>query len=412
MKQVLIIGAGAAGLLAGIAAAQAGAQCLLLEKMERPGKKLLITGKGRCNLTNNCDIEGFIANLPGNGRFLYSALQRFDNQALLDLLHQAGLATKVERGGRVFPLSDRSQEVVDTLLGLYQGLGGRLLLDCPVKKILVQEGRVLGVESKAGAFRASAVILAAGGSTYPGTGSDGDGVRLACAVGHRATPLLPSLVPLESPDEAVWELQGLALRNVTASLYWGGRVRAQEFGELLFTHFGLSGPIILRLSRLAAQALARGEEPEVVIDLKPALSLEKLDLRLQRDFALYSRKQVKTGLKDLLPSSLIPLVCDRAYLDREKYIHQLSRKERQRLGATLKGLGIEISGTRPLAEAIVTQGGVVLKEVEPKTMASKLVRGLYLAGEVLDVDGYTGGYNLQGAFSSGWTAGWAAAQEG
>ncbi len=395
--------------MAGIAAARAGAECLLLEKTERPGKKLLITGKGRCNLTNNCDIEGFIANLPGNGRFLYSALKNFDNQALLALLKEAGLETKAERGGRIFPVSDRAQDVVDALTSLFKKAGGRLLTAHPVGKIVTAEGRVLGAESRGETFKASAVILAAGGSSYPGTGSDGDGVRLAAALGHTCTPLLPSLVPLESLDEDLWVLQGLSLRNVTASLCWGGKVRAKEFGELLFTHFGLSGPIILRLSRLAAEALARGEETEIVIDLKPALSAEKLDLRLQRDFALYSRRQVKAGLKDLLPLSLIPIICDRAYVDSDKVVHQISRKERQRLCAAMKGLGVEIGGTRPLAEAIVTRGGISLKEVEPKTMASKVIKGLYLAGEVLDIDGYTGGYNLQGAFSGGWAAGRAAA---
>lgn len=412
MANVLVIGGGAAGLLAGIAAAQSGAQTVILEKMRRPGKKILITGKGRCNITNNCDLQEIIKNIPGNGRFLNSALRRFTNQDIVQLLEDNGLPTKVERGGRVFPVSDKAADVVDTLVKIYKNYGGRLLTDCKVKSITAEFGKITGAVTADGQkFAAGAVILAAGGSSYPGTGSDGSGVKLAKALGHTIVPLAPSLVPLESDSPYIGGLQGLSLRNIEGTVYADGKKIGSEFGEMLFTHFGVSGPIILSLSKCVAEAFARGaQEVELAIDLKPALDKEKLDARLQRDFTQYSRKQMPNGMKDLLPQRLIAPVLDQAFIDEEKFVNQLSRAERRRLVDVLKAFTVSITGTRPIAEAIVTAGGVSLKEIDPKTMESKLIKGLFFAGEVMDIDGYTGGYNLQAAFSTGYAAGTFAAQ--
>ncbi|WP_297999179.1 NAD(P)/FAD-dependent oxidoreductase [uncultured Phascolarctobacterium sp.] len=411
MTKVAIIGGGAAGLFAGIAAAQNGAQVTIFEKMRLPGKKIMITGKGRCNITNACEIPEFIKNIPGNGRFLNSALHRFTNDDIVLLLESHGLQTKVERGGRIFPVSDKAKDVVDTLVKIFTEAGGKLQLDTKVIEILAKDGQVTGVKTISGVYPADAVILAAGGASYPGTGSDGGGAKLAAKLGHKIVPLRPSLVPLESDYPYVDDLQGLSLRNVQGTLTADGEKIGSEFGEMLFTHFGVSGPIILSLSNLAAKALDEGKEVELHIDLKPALSEEKLDARIQRDFKQYSKKQLANGMKDLLPQRLIPVVCDMAYLDEEKFINQISREERHRLLAALKNFCVPITSTRPLAEAIVTAGGVSVKEINPKTMESKLIRGLHFAGEVMDVDGYTGGYNLQAAFSSGHAAGMAAAEE-
>ena len=385
MANVLVIGGGAAGLLAGIAAAQSGAQTVILEKMRRPGKKILITGKGRCNITNNCDLQEIIKNIPGNGRFLNSALRRFTNQDIVQLLEDNGLPTKVERGGRVFPVSDKAADVVDTLVKIYKNYGGKLLTDCKVKSITAEFGKITGAVTADGQkFAADAVILAAGGSSYPGTGSDGSGVKLAKALGHTIVPLAPSLVPLESDSPYIADLQGLSLRNIEGTVYADGKKIGSEFGEMLFTHFGVSGPIILSLSKCVAEAFARGaQEVELAIDLKPALDKDKLDARLQRDFTQYSRKQMPNGMKDLLPQRLIAPVLDQAFIDEEKFVNQLSRAERRRLVDVLKAFTVPITGTRPIAEAIVTAGGVSLKEIDPKTMESKLIKGrLQFAGGV------------------------------
>ena len=411
MSNVAIIGGGAAGLLAGIAAAQDGARVTIFEKMRIPGKKMLITGKGRCNITNACELPEIIKNLPGNGRFLNSALHGFTNDDIVELLENNGLATKVERGGRIFPVSDTAKDVVDTLVKIYTKAGGKIRTDKKVLEIICKDGAVTGIKTVDGFYGADAVILAAGGASYPGTGSDGSGAKLAKKAGHTIVPLKPSLVPLESDYPYVDDLQGLSLRNVEATLLADGKKLGTEFGEMLFTHFGVSGPIVLSLSNLAAKALGEGKEVELVIDLKPALSEAKLDARIQRDFVEYSRKQLVNGMKDLLPQRLIPVVCDMAFLDEEKYVNQISREERHRLMKTLKGFSVPITGTRPIAEAIVTAGGVSVKEINPKTMESKLIQGLYFAGEVMDVDGYTGGFNLQAAFSSGYAAGRAAAAQ-
>ncbi|MEG0797369.1 MAG: NAD(P)/FAD-dependent oxidoreductase [Acidaminococcaceae bacterium] len=413
MSKVLIVGAGAAGLLAGIAAAERGAEVTILEKMYTPGRKLLITGKGRCNLTNNCDLTEFFNNFPGNGKFLNSALRQFTNEDMVKLLEEHGLPTKVERGGRVFPASDLAKDVVDKLVSIFHAYGGKLITDTYVTKLIIVEHVIQGVTTINGQnYTADAVIITTGGASYPGTGSDGNGYRLIAKYGHTIMPLKPSLVPLTSDSPYIAQLQGLSLRNVQASIYAGDRLLAKEFGEMLFTHFGVSGPIILSLSKVVAQALAENKGPvDLLIDLKPALDEEKLTARVQRDFTLYIRKQLVNGIKDLLPSRLIDVILDAAFLNPNKAVNQVSKEERQRLVFTLKHLSLPITGTRPLAEAIVTAGGVCVKEINPKTFESKLIKGLFFAGEVIDIDGYTGGYNLQAAFSSGYAAGSAAAQQ-
>ena len=415
MKRVVIVGAGAAGFLAAIGAAGNGAQVTLLEKMAMPGRKLMITGKGRCNITNACAMEDMIPMLPGNGKFLFGAFHSFTNRDIMELLERHGLPVKVERGGRVFPQSDRALDVVETLEKILRELGVRLLLEKRVRRLEMAQGRITAViTGDGGLYPADAVILTTGGASYPRTGSTGDGYALAQEAGHTIIPPKPALVPLESDDEEIRSLQGLSLRNVRGTLLQGDRVLGQEFGEMLFTHFGVSGPIILTLSRAASAAWQK--DPQAVldlsIDLKPALTPEQLDARVQRDFAKYSRKQLKSGLHDLLPQSLIPVIIDAACLKPEQEVNQITRKERQHLVRTLKAFTVPLTGTRPLAEAIVTAGGVSTKEINPSTFASKIVPNLYFAGEIMDVDGYTGGYNLQAAFSSGFVAGTHAALDG
>ena len=404
MKQILVIGAGPAGMMAAIRAAENGAAVTLLEKMKRPGRKMMITGKGRCNITNAADVPEIIRNIHGNGAFLNSSMRAFDNQDVMEFFRQQGVPVKVERGNRVFPVSDKAQDVVDAMVHRLHELGVRIELEMPVADILLQEGRVAGVRTKSGAhYKADAVILAVGGASYPGTGSTGDGYEMARKLGHTVVPLRPSLVPLETEEEWGKDVQGLSLRNVRATLLAGGEKVQEMFGEMMFTHFGVTGPIILSMSRRAAKCLAEGKFVELELNLKPALTPEKLDARIQRDFEQHIRKSLKNGLLDLLPHKLIEPVLDCAYP--EKPVHQVTAEERHRLAETLQHLTLTITKTRPLAEAIVTAGGVSVREINPKTMESKLVPGLYFAGEVVDVDAYTGGYNLQAAFSMGNAAG-------
>lgn len=419
--QVLVIGGGPAGLLAASRAAQMGAEVLLLEKNKMTGRKLRITGKGRCNVTNAGEIRQFIEQYPGQGRFLYSAFARFFNEQLCGLLEAQGIALKTERGGRIFPVSDSANEVADALADYAQRSGVRIWTGTEALRLHFEtdpEGcRVCGVEiqTKNGKERieASTVIVATGGLSYPLTGSTGDGYRWAKQAGHRVTDLQPGLVPLETCEAWVSELSGLSLKNVEASL-WAGPEGSEicldrQQGEMLFAHFGVTGPIILSLSR--AYAGAQGKTVRLRIDLKPALTAEVLDKRLQRDFVKYQKKQLKNALNDLLPKALIPVVIQAAELDGESWVSRMTREERGRLGKILKGLTLTVQGTRPMAEAIITVGGIDIKEIDPKTMASKKAQGLYFAGEILDVDGYTGGYNLQAAFSTGWIAGEAAAAQ-
>lgn len=406
MKKILVIGGGPAGMMAAVKAAEQGAQVVLLEKMRRVGKKMLITGKGRCNITNAADIPEIIRNILGNGAFLNSSLRAFDNQEVIRFFEEHGVPTKVERGSRVFPVSDHAADVVGAMLEYLHELGVKVETNAAVKEILTEGGKAAGVRLASGEILpADAVILAVGGASYPGTGSAGDGYEIARKLGHTVTEIRPSLVPLETEEDWVKEAQGLSLRNVQVTLLADGEKAGEEFGEMMFTHFGVTGPIILSLSRTAAEQLQKGAFVELVINLKPALTPEKLEARVQRDFEKYIRKEIKNALHDLLPNKLIMPVIDLAYLPPDKPIHQVTREERLRLVETLQNLTLTITRTRPIAEAIVTAGGVSTKEIQPKTMESRLVPGLYFAGEVVDVDAYTGGYNLQAAFSMGAAAG-------
>lgn len=406
MKRVVVIGGGAAGLMAAVIAGREGAKVTLLEKMNYVGKKMGITGKGRCNITNACDMSDFIKNTPGNGKFLYGAYERFTNEDLLQLLHDAGLETKVERGGRVFPASDSALDVRNTFMKLMKHYGVDVHLEEPVKKLLVDDGVVTGVVTDKETYHADAVVIATGGKSYPATGSTGDGYILAAQVGHTITDIRPSLVPIVTEEPWVKDLMGLSLRNVELSVVAKNKVQAKMFGEMMFTHFGITGPIVLSLSHTVGKLMRKKNIGTIGLDinLKPALSPETLDKRLQKDFDLYSKKQLINGMKDLLPSRLIPLIIELAGIDSQKPINQISKEERQQIGYMLQHMPLTVKGLRPVEEAIVTAGGISLKEFNPKTMESKLVKGLYGAGEVLDIDAFTGGYNLQAAFSTGYVA--------
>lgn len=406
MKRVVVIGGGAAGLMAAVIAGREGAKVTLLEKMNYVGKKMGITGKGRCNITNACDMSEFIKNTPGNGKFLYGAYERFTNEDLLQLLHDAGLETKVERGGRVFPASDSALDVRNTFMKLMKHYGVDVHLEEPVKKILVDDDTVTGVVTDQETYHADAVVIATGGKSYPATGSTGDGYILASQVGHTITDIRPSLVPIVTEESWVKDLMGLSLRNVELSVIAKNKVQATMFGEMMFTHFGITGPIVLSLSHTVGKLMRKKNIGTIGLDinLKPALSPETLDKRLQKDFDLYSKKQLINGMKDLLPSRLIPLIIELAGIDPQKPINQISKEERQQIGYMLQHMPLTVKGLRPVEEAIVTAGGISLKEFNPKTMESKLVKGLYGAGEVLDIDAFTGGYNLQAAFSTGYVA--------
>ena len=406
MKRVVVIGGGAAGLMAAVIAGREGAKVTLLEKMNYVGKKMGITGKGRCNITNACDMSDFIKNTPGNGKFLYGAYERFTNEDLLQLLHDAGLETKVERGGRVFPASDSALDVRNTFMKLMKHYGVDVHLEEPVKKLLVDDGVVTGVVRDRETYHADAVVIATGGKSYPATGSTGDGYILAAQVGHKITDIRPSLVPIVTEESWVKDLMGISLRNVELSVVAKNKVQAKMFGEMMFTHFGITGPIVLSLSHTVGKLMRKKNIGTIGLDinLKPALSPETLDKRLQKDFDLYSKKQLINGMKDLLPSRLIPLIIELAGIDPQKPINQISKEERQQIGYMLQHMPLTVKGLRPVEEAIVTAGGISLKEFNPKTMESKLVKGLYGAGEVLDIDAFTGGYNLQAAFSTGYVA--------
>ena len=405
MRNVIVVGGGAAGMAAAYAAGKNKHRVTLLEKNEKLGKKLYITGKGRCNITNAGDMEDLFAHVVTNSKFLYSAFYGFTNQDMMDLLEKYGLRLKVERGNRVFPESDKSSDVIKTLAAALKDAGVAVRLQTEVRDLIIRDGRCAGVLLSDGEkLDADAVILAAGGLSYPSTGSTGDGYRMAKTAGHEVTDLHPGLVPFLSSESWIGELQGLSLRNVTVTLWDGKKKLYQEMGEMLFTHFGVSGPAILSASSLAAKRLKKG--PLMLgIDLKPALSHQQLDERILRDFEASKNRQFKNALDKLYPARLIPVMIRRSGIPEDKKVNEITREERGRLGALTKNFTVELTGLRGFNEAIITQGGVRVKEINPSTMESRLLPGLYMAGEMLDLDAYTGGYNLQIAWSTGWTAG-------
>ena len=398
MKKIIVIGGGAAGMAAAIAAAENGCAATIYEKNEKLGKKIYITGKGRCNVTNDCDMEGLFDSVVTNSRFLYSAFYGFSNQDMKDFLEANGCHVKVERGNRVFPVSDRASDVTSAF--------ARRLRELRVKVELNQGGNERG--KKDSYIAADAVIVATGGLSYPTTGSTGDGYRFAEAAGHKVTELSPALVPFETKED-VKELQGLSLRNVEAAVLNGKKEVYREFGEMLFTHYGVSGPVLLSASSYAAKKLKKGPLT-LMIDLKPALSMEQLDARILRDFEAEKNKQFKNALNHLYPSKLIPVIIRRSGIEPDKQVNAVTKEERRRLAEVTKHFTLTLTGLRGFNEAIITQGGVTVKEVNPSTMESKKLPGLYFAGEVLDLDAVTGGYNLQIAWSTGVLAGRSAAE--
>ena len=408
---VLVVGAGAAGLLAAGTAASRGMRVLLLEKNDRPGRKLMITGKGRCNVTNACSLlNDLLDNVPGNPRFLYSAFSRFMPADMIDLIENEGVPLKIERGNRVFPVSDKAADIVDALVRFVKRNGVRLLTGVRVRSVEIEGGAVAGVKDADGRlYEAKNVIVATGGMSYPLTGSTGDGYRFAEQAGHTVTPLRPSLVPLELEAPSWRRAQGLTLKNCAIRVEETCSCREvySDFGELLFTHFGVSGPVILSASA-HLRDIAPGKYT-LYIDLKPALSEEKLDARLVREFTSQPNKTLGNVLPALLPHSVIPVITAAAGADPARKVNQIPREERRSLVYAMKNLSAPIAGTRSIEEAVVTAGGVSVKEIDPRTMESRLCRGLYFAGEVIDVDAYTGGFNLQIAFSTGAAAAYGAA---
>lgn len=403
-KKVIVVGAGASGLMAAGTAAELGAAVTLIEKNAKVGRKIMITGKGRCNLTNNCDEQTFINNVPVNGRFLYSAINNFNSADVMDFFESLGLRLKTERGNRVFPISDRAVDVVDTLYSFVRDRGVNIVNDS-AKELILEDGYVAGVKCENKTYFADAVIICCGGKSYPLTGSTGDGYALARQAGHTVTELKPSLVPLESTDGECKSMQGLALKNVALKIIDNNSKKElySDFGEMLFTHFGLSGPMILSASSHIRDI--EGGRYTAVIDLKPALSNEQLDKRLQNEFVKNANKDVSNSFSKLLPRKIIVPVLKRWGVPFDKKCNVITKEERRALCGILKGFTVDISGFRPIEEAIVTSGGVKTSEINPKTMESKRVSGLYFAGEVIDCDAYTGGFNLQIAWSTGRLAG-------
>ncbi len=389
-------------------AAELGARVLLLEKMGRVGIKLALTGKGRCNLTNGGDIPAFIESYHHNGKFLYNAFSRFFNHDLISFFERRGLPTVEERGRRIFPASNRALDVVRVMRDYASSTGVQIVYHAPVREIIRRNSRAAGVRTKEATYQSAKVILATGGASYPQTGSSGDGYALAGEIGHTITPIRPSLVPLEI-QEHLRELQGLALKNVRVTLLNSSGEAQQEFGEMIFTHFGVSGPIILTLSSRAVEELGKGKV-ELSIDLKPALTYEQLDQRLLREFEAGGRKKISNILSNLLPKKMISVFLKRGGGNPDKKGGEFRSEERKRMAHLLKDWRLAVRKARPISEAIVTSGGVEVKEIHPSTMESRIVSGLHFCGEIIDVDGNTGGYNLQAAFSTGWLAGEAAAR--
>ena len=407
-RRVLVIGGGAAGMMAAVAAADMGASVTIFEKNDRMGKKLRITGKGRCNVTNDCDGQEFLRNVPTNPRFLYGALNRFSTEDTKAFFEAQGVALKTERGKRVFPCSDKAQDIVDALAEACRERNVKVV-NRKVTDLVAEDGRVTGVKTGNTETRGDAVIVCTGGMSYRQTGSDGDGYRFARSVGLEVTALVPSLVPLTSDDRFCPRMQGLSLKNVALAIVDrdSGKRVFEDFGEMMFTHFGLTGPLVLSAS--AHLSDVRAGRYEAVIDLKPALDHKTLDARLLSDFSAYANRDFANALDKLLPQKMIPVMVERSGIDPHKKVNSITREERTRLCELFKHFTVSIDGFRPINEAIITKGGVDVKQISPKTMGAKGVSGLYFAGEVLDVDAYTGGFNLQIAFSTSVVAGESAA---
>ena len=402
-KTVIVVGGGAAGMMACARLSNRVKNVILLEKNNILGKKLRITGKGRCNITNSADIDEFIGNVPTNGKFLYSAFYSFTNDDVIKMFEDSGVKTKVERGGRVFPVSDSAKDVADAMKknALKQNVKW---VKSEAKSIVVEDGKVKGIKTDKGIIEGDSVILATGGKSYPLTGSDGKGYIMAEEVGHTVITPKPSLIPIVTGEKWVSDLMGLSLKNVSLTvLRKGNKEIFSDFGEMLFTHFGISGPIALSAS--SHMKNIDKEEYKIKIDLKPALDSEQLDKRICRDFEKYIRKQLINSLDDLLPKALIPVVIRLAEIDERKHVNSITKEERMRLGEVIKNLTLTAKGFRPIDEAIITSGGIKVSEINPSTMESKLIEGLFFAGEIIDVDAYTGGFNLQIAFSTGFLAG-------
>lgn len=402
---VIVIGAGPAGLLAAGRAAELGGKVLVLEKMRQAGRKLLITGKGRCNITNDAAIGDFITHVYPNGRFLRNAFSQFFSKDIIELLRKHGVESTLERGGRYFPASNQSADVLKALLKWVKELNVEIRCGHRVKKLIVENNVIKGILANEQKFMANHIILATGGNSYPATGSNGEGYELAKQVGHKIEKVRPALVPLVTEGDIAQKLQGLNLKNVKAVVWVNEKKMGEDFGEMIFTHFGLSGPIILTLSRIVVAELHKKNKVEITIDLKPALDEQKLDNRLIRDLNEHGKKKVINIFKNWLPSSMIPVFIELLRLDPDKECHQVSSKERKKIRHLLKNLRLKINNHRSFKEAIITAGGIPTKEISPKTMESKVVKGLYFAGEMIDLDAETGGYNLQIAYSTGWLAG-------
>jgi hypothetical protein len=402
---IIVIGAGPAGLLAAGRAAELGARVLLLEKMRQEGRKLLITGKGRCNITNDAPIAQFITHIYPNGKFLRNAFSKFFSEDILDLLKKYGVAATLERGGRYFPASNSSADVLKALLKWCAEMGVETRCGSRVEKLLVKDGAITGLLVNGKAISSTRVVLATGGNSYPATGSNGEGYELARRAGHTIERVRPALVPLITKGDLAQKLQGLNLKNVTAKVWVNGKKAGEDFGEMIFTHFGLSGPIILTLSRIVVDELHNGNKVEITIDLKPALDDQKLDNRLVRDLNENGKKKLVNIFRLWLPASMVPVFIEILEIDPEKECHQVTSKERKKILHLLKNLTFTITNHRSFKEAIITAGGVSTNEISSKTMESKIVSGLFFAGEIINVDAETGGYNLQIAYSTGWLAG-------
>ncbi|MFC2081470.1 NAD(P)/FAD-dependent oxidoreductase [Bacteroidota bacterium] len=402
---VIVIGAGPAGLLAAGRAAELGGKVLVLEKMRQEGRKLLITGKGRCNITNDASIGDFITHVHPSGRFLRNAFTHFYSNDIINLLNTYGVETILERGGRYFPASNKSADVLKALLKWVSKLKVEIRCGHRVEKLMVEDNTIHGIQANGQKFMTRHVILATGGKSYPGTGSNGEGYELAKGVGHSMVKVRPALVPLETEGGVAQRLQGLTLKNVKAVVWANEKKIGEDFGEMIFTHFGLSGPIILTLSRIVVTELHKNNKVEITLDLKPALDEQKLDKRLLRDLNEYGKKKVGNIFRYWLPATMGTVFMDILGLDPEKECHQISSKERKQIRHLLKNLPFRITNHRSFKEAIITSGGIPTSEISSKTMESKLIAGLYFAGEIIDLDADTGGYNLQIAYSTGWLAG-------